>query len=126
MGSMTAASLSARRSCTPTPSRTAVSPRHQVRVYDGSLFVWKTGLTKKGKKRTKKGKKEKLEKSDDWKYKHGVYWPRKGDMPWYSGSHVGQKRIAFVFRCTRPRRWYQTAWPHRVVVPPSGECKKPN
>ena len=38
-----------------------------VPLSDGSLFVWKTGLTKKGKKRTKKGKKETLEKSDDWK-----------------------------------------------------------
>ena len=27
---------------------------------------------------------------------------------------AGQRRIAFVFRCARPSRYYQSAWPHRV------------
>ena len=30
---------------------------------------------------------------------------------------ASERRIAFVFRCTRPSRYYQSAWPHRVVVP---------
>ena len=67
---------------------------------DGSLFVWKTGPG-----------------SDDWRYKHGVFWPRKTD-PHYTGPCAGQRRIAFVFRCTRQETWYQTAFPHREVVTP--------
>merc|ERR1712194_316769 len=58
-----------------------------VPLEDGSLFVWKTGPG-----------------SDDWTYKHGVFWPRATD-PCYKGPWAGQRRIAFVFRCTRPQKW---------------------
>ena len=75
-----------------------------VPLEDGSLFVWKTGPG-----------------SDDWTYKHGVFWPRATD-PCYKGPWAGQRRIAFVFRCTRPQKWYQTAFPHREVVN-APECK---
>lgn len=71
-----------------------------VPLEDGSIFLWPTGPG-----------------TDDWRFKHGVYWPRVVDQPWYAGPPAGQRRIAFVFRCTRPSRYYQSAWPHRVVVP---------
>ena len=71
-----------------------------VPLEDGSIFLWPTGPG-----------------TDDWLFKHGVYWPRVVDQPWYAGPPAGQRRIAFVFRCTRPSRYYQSAWPHRVVVP---------
>ena len=71
-----------------------------VPLEDGNIFLWPTGPG-----------------TDDWLFKHGVYWPRMADQPWYAGPPAGQRRIAFVFRCTRPSRYYQSAWPHRVVVP---------
>jgi hypothetical protein len=70
-----------------------------VPLEDGSLFVWPTGP-----------------ETDDWLFKHSVYWPRPAD-PGYNGLKAGKRRFAFVFRCTRPRRWYGAAWPYRVVVP---------
>lgn len=66
---------------------------------NGSIFVWPTGPG-----------------TDDWRFKHGVYWPRSTDSS-FTGPPAGQRRLAFVFRCTRPCSWYQSAWPHRVCVP---------
>lgn len=77
-----------------------------VPLEEGSLFVWPTGPG-----------------TDDWIFKHGVFWPRKVDVGLYEGPPAGKRRIAFVFRCTRPRRWYGAAWPHRVVVPCAEEAR---
>ena len=49
--------------------------------------------------------------------------PRKVDVGLYEGPPASKRRIAFVFRCTRPRRWYGAAWPHRVVVPCAEEAR---
>ena len=76
----------------------------------GTAFVWRT--------RRRKDQKgiQKRELSDDWKTKHGVYWPKPGDAC-YRGPSTGKRRLAVVFRCTKPSRYYAVRPPHRVALP---------
>ena len=110
------------------------SIRTVVPLEDGSLFVWKTGPGARPNRQVLLASAQQPDRtlrtfqpdpdptpvagSDDWVYKHGVFWPRDTD-PCFKGSWLGQRRVAFVFRCTRPKKWYQTAFPNREVLEPA-------